>query len=489
MVRFWRKSAVLSAVFLILFQTVVWAASGTMLSGVRYHNGSKYDRIVFDLDKMPSYTVKAEQNGKKIVIEFRNVGQSSSLKKPKISGKLIRRVKYETKKDRLIVTVELQKPLQYRDGSLKNPARVFLDVFPEGVSPESASKEKPSAVSKPEVKQRSPEEITQVDLAPGLKQTTYIYQTEDGPITAWLLFADRKKYDLKPVLANWQVPGRASVSAISDSANAVAAVNASYFNWTGEIVGITKIDGTIAGTTYFRRSSMGILPGGETVFGEVSYNGTVTAGKVTLPVSGVDAERGENGLVLYNYWYGNTTRTNEYGIEFTVQDGKVTDIRTGNSRIPKKGVVVSAHGSSMAALSRVRVGDPMTVREELGDPWDQAVHILGAGPCLVKNGKVHVTAAAEEFPGDIRYGKAPRSAVGVTGKGEFLLAVVDGRQEHSIGCTLTEWAEILKKFGAEDAINLDGGGSTELVVGGDIVNSPSDGSERPVGSALILTAK
>ena len=44
----------------------------------------------------------------------------------------------------------------------------------------------------------------------------------------------------------------------------------------------------------------------------------------------------------------------------------------------------------------------------------------------------------------------------------------------------------LKKFGAVEAINLDGGGSTELVVGGKILNSPSDGEERPVGSVLVL---
>ena len=475
----------MSAIFLLLFQPVVWAASSTMLSGVRYHNGSKNDRIVFDLDKMPSYSVRTEADGKWIVLEFKNVGQSAAVRKTKISSKLIKKVTYEEKKGTLIVSVELYKPLQYRHASLKNPVRVFLDVYPEGsaqIVPSSSEKPSPSDSGKV----KSPEEIVQVDLAPGLKQTTYTYDAGDDQLKAWFLFADRKKYTLQPVLANWQVPGRDEVSDISDQADAVAAINASYFAWNGEILGITKIDGTIAGTTYFKRSAFGILPDDEPVFGEISYSGTVTIGKVTLPVSGVDAERGENGLVLYNYWYGNTTRTNEYGLEFTVQNGKVTAIHTGNSRIPKDGVVVSVHGSSMAAFSGVHVGDEAIIQEELGEPWNTAVHILGAGPCLVKNGRVNVTAAKEEFPSDIRYGSAPRSAVGLTNKGEFLLAVVDGRQAHSDGCTLTEWAELLKKFGAVEAINLDGGGSTELVVGGKILNSPSDGEERPVGSVLVL---
>ena len=77
----------------------------------------------------------------------------------------------------------------------------------------------------------------------------------------------------------------------------------------------------------------------------------------------------------------------------------------------------------------------------------------------------------------------------MTDTGNFLIGVVDGRQSSSHGLTLVEWANLLRKFHAVDALNLDGGGSSELVVGGDIVNSPSDGHERPVGSALILVEK
>ena len=69
------------------------------------------------------------------------------------------------------------------------------------------------------------------------------------------------------------------------------------------------------------------------------------------------------------------------------------------------------------------------------------------------------------------------------------MAVVDGRQSHSVGLTLTDWARLLVKFGAQDALNLDGGGSSDLVVNGEVQNSPSDGQERLVGDALVLVAK
>ena len=122
--------------------------------------------------------------------------------------------------------------------------------------------------------------------------------------------------------------------------------------------------------------------------------------------------------------------------------------------------------------------------------FDDAIHIVGAGPRLVMGGQVYVTADEESFPNNISVGRAPRAAFGVTMYGDYIFAVVDGRQAHSRGCTLQEWADILvNQFGAVDAINLDGGGSAELIVKGNIVNSPSDGKERPVASALMIVPK
>ena len=57
------------------------------------------------------------------------------------------------------------------------------------------------------------------------------------------------------------------------------------------------------------------------------------------------------------------------------------------------------------------------------------------------------------------------------------------------GLTLTDWAKLLVKFGAQDALNLDGGGSSDLVVNGEVQNSPSDGQERLVGDGLVLVKK
>ena len=84
----------------------------------------------------------------------------------------------------------------------------------------------------------------------------------------------------------------------------------------------------------------------------------------------------------------------------------------------------------------------------------------------------------------------PRTAIGVTRDRRLLLIVVDGRQPgYSEGMTTAEVADALLEYGAVDAVNLDGGGSTQLVFAAPeprIVNKPSDGKERAVGGNLAV---
>lgn len=93
----------------------------------------------------------------------------------------------------------------------------------------------------------------------------------------------------------------------------------------------------------------------------------------------------------------------------------------------------------------------------------------------------------------------PRTAVGIADRGRrLILVVVDGRQApYSDGMTLRELAQLLRALGAREAINLDGGGSTTMVVAdpaaGDslrVVNRPSDPTgERAVGNAVAIVRR
>jgi len=328
------------------------------------------------------------------------------------------------------------------------------------------------------------------DAEEGLEFLVY---NENG-VMAFAIIAAHEKYKLRPVLAQNHIRGLATVSQMAAGFNDIAMVNASYFFRSGNLIGLTKIGGVIVSNDYFNRSAIGINDDGTTVFGRVQYDGKIIFHGVEIPVN-VNAERQENRAVVYNEYFGAATGTNSFGIEIEERGGVITNIfrDKGNNFILKDSRIISAHGMAAEIFKDAQIGDEIIFREQIiseDADFNSVPHILGAGPRLVADGKIFVTADAEQFPGDIRLGRAPRSAVGVTKWGDYILAVVDGRQSQSHGCTLQEWAEILiNKFGAVNAINLDGGGSTELVVKDKLVNSPSDGSERYVGSALAILPK
>jgi exopolysaccharide biosynthesis protein len=82
----------------------------------------------------------------------------------------------------------------------------------------------------------------------------------------------------------------------------------------------------------------------------------------------------------------------------------------------------------------------------------------------------------------------PRTGIGFSRDSTRLyLITVDGRQESSSGMSLVEFAGLMLKLGVYEGLNLDGGGSTAMVVNGQLVNHPSDPTgERTVGSALLV---
>lgn len=112
---------------------------------------------------------------------------------------------------------------------------------------------------------------------------------------------------------------------------------------------------------------------------------------------------------------------------------------------------------------------------------------LAAGPVLVQDGQIAVATDPEAFFGSSITEVHPRSAAGYDRRGALILLVVDGRQPSSRGVSLEELAAIMRSLGCVEAVNLDGGGSSSLVVGGRLLNHPTGGTtEREVMSALSV---
>ena len=139
-------------------------------------------------------------------------------------------------------------------------------------------------------------------------------------------------------------------------------------------------------------------------------------------------------------------------------------------------------------LTIQRVADVLTTVS--GYNWVTTYHGIGGGPNLLTNGIVSVTTTEEGFDTASGIGpvsRNPRTAVGYTTTGQLVMVVVDGRQSSwSVGMTLTEMAQFLQDIGVQYAMNLDGGGSSTLVTGGTVRNSPSDGNERAVANGLMV---
>jgi exopolysaccharide biosynthesis protein len=155
--------------------------------------------------------------------------------------------------------------------------------------------------------------------------------------------------------------------------------------------------------------------------------------------------------------------------------------------VPAGTVVLSTPpaGAAAADLAALEVGDEATVAWSFAT-WPGILDTSGGNPTLVRNGRVLSGNVDGTTP---FHRRNPRTGVGATADGRLLLVTVDGRQPGvSVGMTLREFAELFVSLGARSAINLDGGGSTTMVLDGTVVNRVSDPQERRVPTAVLVLA-
>ncbi len=128
-----------------------------------------------------------------------------------------------------------------------------------------------------------------------------------------------------------------------------------------------------------------------------------------------------------------------------------------------------------------------TPQESEGTLYENLMIGIGGAPILVKSGEPNVS-----YDEEIMWGSGvglsnrdPRSAVGFTNENEVIFVVADGRQTQSQGVSLTELADIMIGLGCVEALNLDGGGSSQMATKGSYINTPSE--TRNVASILVVT--
>ena len=121
----------------------------------------------------------------------------------------------------------------------------------------------------------------------------------------------------------------------------------------------------------------------------------------------------------------------------------------------------------------------------------KAVTAVGGGPVLLQNNSIMITNEEERmFTGKAINDKHPRTAMGYTKDGKLIILMIEGRNTVAHGATLVQEAQMLKDLGCWEALNLDGGGSSCMLVNGKETIKPSDAAgQRAVPAVFIIKNK
>lgn len=290
-----------------------------------------------------------------------------------------------------------------------------------------------------------------------------------------------------PVLANEGIAQKETLSSMSKRYGAIAGINAAYFTPRGDPIGTLIINRRLISSPLYRRSVFGISEDDTLIFGNPDFSGTLKSGNFSIAIDAVNQPRRGEQLVVYTPEYARSTLTPERGVEMVLVKGKIVGIHANDALIPPDGVVISAGGAKAEVLKQLRLGQSVTLDYSIDKPWNTIKHAVCGGPRLVSDGRQDINGREEKFDNSIINGRHPRTAVALTFDGDLLMIVVDGRSKRNVGMKLSELADYLRILGARHAINLDGGGSSSMIIKNRIVNSPSDGCERRISNGILVT--
>ena len=369
---------------------------------------------------------------------------------------------------------------------------------------------------------------TETEIAPGVSLLSVSTSVPTGPLRYWLVKADPNWRLALEVADARDIIKKRSTRNLAKQSGALVAINGGFFAYGGAAVGAVKVDGDWHRLPWKTRTALAWNGIGESKFGSL-------AGRCELEIGFVDETKRTENAALNGFSLSGShaplvdgfavltrrfapkykIKANETGAFVDENGTVVTRGLSGETIIPERGFLLIARGAMAPLLSSTKpvVDETQTLGGAIQTPalssitkanwkvvapreWDNFPHILGAGPRLVNAGKIQTTEKEEEFRPDVT-ARGPRTAIGRDASGNWLFLVLDGRQAASVGLTLPETAQLFQSLGAIEAMNLDGGSSTQLVIGGELINVPSGydpvnplrAREVMVSNALVLKAR
>jgi len=497
------KKALLFFFVVLIFIHPAQASLVSQITSIRVSEMADKVRIVLDISGTINYTWQREDYV--ISLDLSDTVFSPKVKVPSTKNSALIRAILKEHSERLAkLKIGLKFPSYASIFPLYYPNRLVIDL------------------------KRGMKEFERKKVMPGLEYVRFATVTETGPVVGSLLRVNPKYFDVVPTLARGirKEPGffdnaltlfkpifpwleestphffkeRTSVMAKRD--NAVAAVNGTFFGKAGEPLGILMINRELVSSPIHDRTALIFDEKGEPFIDSVLVNTYFTSSDgVKVNITAFNQARTDSDVILYTPKFGLRTSTKDCS-EAVVSGSVVTEVNGGDSKIPKDGFVISS-GKALEGIFKKQKdsGGKVDIKVEL-IPYSSGSagsvrHIIGGGPRLIKAGRVYVSKREEKFKPDIAGTHAARTAVGITADGQLLFVAIDRTARindksavtPSDGMTLEDLSEFLLRLGAVDAVNFDGGGSTTMVLSGEVVNEPANGSEIAVSNAMLIKPK
>lgn len=352
-------------------------------------------------------------------------------------------------------------------------------------------------------------EVLREEFSPGATRVSHdvTYQNKNVKVEVIELDLNNPYLNLKVVAGDGKYTQRATVSSMAKRTNANALVNADYFNMLlqGAPDNASIIDGRLVSSpsVYTDRHTLGITSDNRAIIDTTYFEGKVIApNNVSYPIDGLNRSyywydgtgeySHENKIQVYNDFWASASRGEKKNSEVLVNsDGTVEAISQGKNfdfAVPDGKQILQVDGQALNFINaNVKVGDKIKVDYKITPNYDFKF-MVGGHALLVNNGQ------AVKYTKDINVlgGRRARTAAGISADGKKIyLAAAEGRTSRSAGLTLGELSDFMISIGCDKAVNLDGGGSTAMVLkelgsqtGSRVINPEKNSSERKVVSGI-----
>ena len=319
-------------------------------------------------------------------------------------------------------------------------------------------------------------------IAPGAIHESYSWNTYYGPIVFDVLKCDlnNENLDLRLIAGQGEYTKKATVSSMAQNTNATAMINGDFFNMglEGAPIGPSIINGKLASSPAVIEGiySLGISDQNIASIEAMSYDGSVTATDgASFPIDGLNKtyywhdpsghESHTNLIQMYNDMWGSSSRGHANNTEVLVNaEGVVEKISYGKTlpyEVPDSKIILQVNGNAEAFIKKhCPVGSKVTIRSKVV-PDKNWKFLVGGHALLTNQGKV------VPYTKDLNAlaGVRARTAAGVSRDGKTLWFVcAEGRTNRSVGAQLSTLGYFMQYLGAYKSVNLDGGGSTTMVM-------------------------